>query len=297
MFHFDRLACERIDPVNLFAVNDPSTHLQRGAGHIGIEMVSGQSAATSVWASSPLKILVPHPRGPSVWAYLSSFGGGLVAGDQTNLTVQLGPRTRCFLSTQASTKVYRNPAGLPCGHQLKANLDHDSLLVLAPDPVQAFAGSGYAQRHEFHLAPGSGLVLVDWLSSGRTECGERWAFDSFRSRNDVFVGGERLLLDSLFLDGAQGKRQSAHRLGRFNCLALVLVVGKSLAHAAQTILAEIAKLPVTRRGSLVMSASPVRDGALLRIAGESVEEVGRAIHQRLGFVSDLLQDDPWARKW
>jgi urease accessory protein len=112
-----------------------------GSGGLEIDAVSGQSAVVSAWARSPLKLLIPRPRGPSVWAYLSSFGGGFVAGDQSNLDLRLGANTRAFVTTQASTKIYRNPKCRPCGHTLKANLGEGSLLVLAPEPLQAFAGS------------------------------------------------------------------------------------------------------------------------------------------------------------
>jgi hypothetical protein len=47
----------------------------------------------------------------------------------------------------------------------------------------------------------------------------------------------------------------------------------------------------------VASASPVRHGAILRIAGESVEQVGHELHHHLQFASAFLGDDPWARKW
>ena len=57
-----------------------------------IGLVAGASAVTSARATNPLKLLTPRPRGASVWAYTSSFGGGLVAGDQTclHLTVDDG---------------------------------------------------------------------------------------------------------------------------------------------------------------------------------------------------------------
>src|SRR6516225_8583049 len=102
---------------------DPSL---AGAGHLQIELSAGQSAATSVRANSPLKILVPKPRGPSVWACLSSFGGGLVPGDEISMALTLGDQTRCCLSTQASTKVYRNPNARPCGYHLQAQLGRGS---------------------------------------------------------------------------------------------------------------------------------------------------------------------------
>jgi urease accessory protein len=282
-------------------VNETATErapaIAPGHGGLEIALVAGQSAVTSAWASSPLKLLVPRPRGQSVWAYSSSFGGGLLAGDEIQLTLELATGSRCFLSTQASTKVYRNPRQRPCGHRLTASLAEDSLLVLAPDPVQLFAGSGYVQRQEFRLEQRAGLVLVDWCSSGRVARGERWAFTRFHSRNEVFVRGERLLLDSLLLDPAHGPLDAAHRMGRFNCLALVALIGEPVRAAAAQVLEEMVSRPIDRQASLVCSASPLADGALLRIAGEHTEAVGREIHRHLARISDLLGDDPWARKW
>jgi urease accessory protein len=283
--------------VKLAATTPDESRIAPGHGAIELALVAGQTAVTSAWARNPLKLLVPRPRGPSVWACLSSFGGGLVGGDEIQLTLRLAARTRCLLGTQASTKVYRNPRGRPCGHRLHASLDSGSLLVLAPDPVQSFAGSAYEQRQEFHLARDAALVLVDWCCSGRMARGERWAFTRFHSRNELFVEGERLLLDSLLLDPADGPLDGPHRLGRFNCLALVALLGAPLHDAAARLLADVQAQPVPRRGPLVCSAGPLRDGALLRIAGEHTEDVGREIRRHLAFLCDTLGDDPWARKW
>ncbi len=269
----------------------------KGQAALEVEMVCGESAVTSVCATSPLKVLTPRSRGQSVWACTSSFGGGLVAGDQTRLDVQIGPNARCFVGTQASTKIYRNPARLPSGHVTHATLGANSLLVFAPDPVQAFANSTYSQRQEFHLAPGAGLALVDWITSGRAACGERWAFHKFQSRNEVFVAGERVFLDSILLEQNADALAGAHCMGRFNCLAMLLLIGEPLEAAAKKLLEHVAAEPVARRAPLVSSASPVRNGALLRVAGESVETVGRELYRHLHCLSALLGDDPWARKW
>jgi len=264
---------------------------------LAIESVLGESTVTSAFATNPLKLLTPRSRGPSVWSYLSSFGGGFVTGDQTRLDLSLGPNTRCFFGTQAATKIYRNSGLRACGHETRAMLAESSVLVFAPDPVSAYADSTYTQRQEFRLAPGSGLALVDWLSSGRAARGERWAFSRFASRNEVFINGERVFLDSLSLGAADKLAGSPHRLGRFNCLGLLLLVGEPMRAAAAALLAEIATRPVGRRGALIFSASPVGDGAILRMAGEQVEEVGRELHRHLAFARKLLGDDPWARKW
>lgn len=334
-----------------------TTHYaEAGCAALDVELVCGESAATSIFATSPLKLLTPRSRGQSVWAYASSFGGGLVAGDQTRLDLHIGPGARCFMGTQASTKIYRNPAQLPSGHVTHARLEENSLLVFAPDPVQAFAGSVYTQRQEFHLASGAGLALVDWFTSGRAARGERWAFSKFQSRNEVWsipilpadeprdgartamsartpalefadsavrapakarrheqletatssaplgeekvkTFGERIFLDSLWLDQTDNALAGSHRMGRFNCVAMLLLIGEPVAQAAKQLLETISAQPVNRCAPLVSSASPVRNGALLRVAGESVEEVGRKLHRHLAFLSVMLGDDPWARKW
>ena len=325
-----------------------------------VESVSGQSAVTSAFASTPMKLLTPRSRGQSVWACTSSFGGGFVAGDETRLDLRIGRGARCFLGTQASTKIYRNPRALACGHVTQATIEENALLVFAPDPVQPFAGSSYTQRQTFRLGAGAGLVLVDWFTSGRAARGERWAFNRFQSRNEVWsaplhepdrragvspapagtaneplartrspgrrdarpalpdsrlraveslaarnergkerekIFGECLFLDSLLLDSATEPITSPHRTGRFNCFALVLILGEPLQPAASGLLAEVSASPVKRTTPLVASASPVRHGAILRVAGESVEQVGQELHHHLQFAAALLGDDPWARKW
>lgn len=232
-----------------------------------------------------------------MWAYTSSFGGGMVAGDRTRLDVTIDAGARCFLGTQASTKIYRNPACLPCSHELNAKVGENALLILAPDPVQCFAESSYEQRQWFDLHTSASLLLIDWLSGGRTARGERWSFQRYLSRNEIVRDGKLVLIDSSLLDLGDGALDGKFRGGRFNCLATVALIGPKFEAQAKEILEWVAAQPVTPRSDLIFAASPLREGLLLRFAGVSVEEVGRAIHERIGFVRELLDDDPWARKW
>jgi urease accessory protein len=280
------------------AMNDiPNAQHRAGDAALAVSMVHGLSAATTAWARSPLKLLTPRSRGESVWAYTSSFGGGMVAGDRTRLEVTIDSGARCFLSTQASTKVYRNPAQLPCSHELVARVADDALLIVAPDPVQCFAESRYEQRQQFQLGSSANLVLVDWMSGGRTARGERWSFQRYSSRNIIGRDGKKLLVDAMLLDAADGAVESKFRGGRFNCFATVVILGPRLQTFAKEILEWASEQLVAPRADFVFAASPLREGVLFRCAGVAVEQVGRAIHERLGFVRQLLEDDPWSRKW
>ncbi len=209
--------------------SSPPGHHRLGDAALAVSLVHGLSAATTAWARSPMKLLTPRSRGESVWAYTSSFGGGMVAGDRTRLEVTVDPGACCFLGTQASTKIYRNPAHLPCSHELIAKIDDDALLILAPDPVQCFADSSYEQRQHFTLSPSANLLLIDWMSGGRTARGERWSFHRYLSRNEIERDGRKVLIDALSLDSRDGALDSKYRGGRFNCLATVALFGPRLA--------------------------------------------------------------------
>lgn len=268
-----------------------------GQAAIAVEMVARQSAVTTAMATSPFKLLVPRPRGRSVTACTSNFGGGMVAGDTTRLEVRLESGTRCLLGTQASTKIYRNPARLACHHHTVADIGDQALLAFTPDAIQAFAGSIFHQHQTFRLGTGAGLVLVDWLSSGRPAYGERWAFEQFTSRNEVFLADQLIFLDSLRLDGAVSPLSGPFRTGRFDCLALVALLGSPLREAASAMVASAAAQPPPTRSALVWSVSPHPHGAILRAAGDSIENVSRLLQQQLHFLGDLLVDSPWSRRW
>jgi urease accessory protein len=267
-----------------------------GAASLAVDHIAGLSTVTSARSHQPAKLLVPVPRGPSVWACTSSFGGGLVAGDQTRLDIRLGSETRCYIGSQASSKIYRSPAARPTSHVTTATVGPGALLVFAPDPVQPFAQASYSQSQRFSLAPTANLVLVDWINAGRTARGERWAFHHYHSRNEIFLGPERMFLDTLVLNPADGPLTAAHRMGRFNGLATLTLTGPLLKPYASHILDEIAAQPAPRRAPLLLSASPLRDGVLVRIAGIQPEDIGHQLRHHLEFLQELLHETPWNRR-
>lgn len=275
----------------------PNVHAPSGSAALGVSIVHGLSTATTSWARTPLKLLTPRARGESVWAYTSSFGGGMVAGDRTRLEVSIDAGARCFLGTQASTKIYRNPGRLPCSHELTAKIADDALLILGADPVQCFAESVYEQRQHFDLSDSANLLLVDWMSAGRSARGEVWQFHRYLSRNEVQRGGKMVLVDGLLLDATDGVLADKYRGGRFQCLATVALFGPRLSEHVKGILDWCGAQPIQPNAPVMFAASPCREGAVVRFAGVSVEQVGLAIRERLGFVRELLDDDPWSRKW
>jgi urease accessory protein len=265
-----------------------------GRGRIEFSVVRNRTVVTRAYAESPLRLLTPRTHGSGAWVYSTTYGGGLVGGDVIDLAVRVGPGATALLATQASTKVYRSLR--PCTQRLTAAVEAEGLLIVAPDPVVCFAGAQLTQEQSIELAESGSLLLIDWLSAGRLARGERWAFDHYASRIEVFRAGNRLLHDSLLLSPAHGPL--AQRLRRFQVLATVVMIGPQLRTAAAAQLAALAAVPSARQPQLLCVGSPLGgEGALLRIGGASVEQVGRAVRALCCCIPSLLGDDPFARKW
>ncbi|MFS7984134.1 putative urease accessory protein UreD [Helianthus anomalus] len=45
---------------------------------------------------------------------------------------------------------------------------------------------------------GSSLLVVDWITSGRHESGEKWDFILYKSTNHIYMETKPLFLDTVF---------------------------------------------------------------------------------------------------
>jgi urease accessory protein len=271
--------------------------LSPGQGILELSLVAGRTAVVRAAATSPLKLLMPRRPGAAAWIYTSTYGGGLVAGDEFDLRLRLGSQTTCIIGTQSTTKVYKSPGGRVCRQTLAATVDDGALLVVAPDPVSCFTGARYEQRQRIEMHRGGALVVVDWFTSGRRCRGESWQMDGYASRLDIEFDGQHVLADAWRLSPDDGPLDSPFRLGRFHCAAALVLVGSQLAEAGSRLLASSAGLPIAPDGSLLEAGSPIPHGVVLRLLGETPEQVGRRLTDRLSFLASRLGEAPWSRKW
>jgi urease accessory protein len=247
------------------------------------------------YATSPLKWLTPRNHGSAAWVYASTYGGGLVDGDALCISIDVEPDAMALLSTQASTKVYRSPRGTSA--ETTARVAAGALLVSMPDPVVCFAGARYRQLQEFQLDEDASLVCVESLTAGRSARGERWAFEEYWSRLRVGCAGRLACHDALVLRSSDGPLLD--RLGRFDALATIVLVGPRVRQAGERLLAEHASAAPAREPARLFAAAPLAggDGCIVRMAGVSVEDIWRRVRECLTELPALLGDDPWAGKW
>ena len=271
-----------------------STPHAAGSAYLTFTRSGSQTVLTRAFATSPAKLIASNGRGETCWVYAATLGGGLVGGDAIQIHANVTAGSRALVTTQASTKVYRSlRRSTQC---LSATVEGDALLAVVPDPIVCFAGADFTQSQRYDLHSDASFVLVDWMTSGRHATGERWAFARYESRFDVKRGPQRVFLDGVVLE--PGLDSIAARMGRFDVLGLAIISGPLVADAACDLVRRVSATPVVRDASLVISAATLRDGgALVRIAGASVEHVGHTLRSHLAFLSPLVGDDLWSRKW
>jgi urease accessory protein len=264
-----------------------------GAGDLVFEKTDGGTVLRRAYARSPLKWVKSFHRAPAAWVYASSYGGGLVGGDSLRLRIRVGRKALGFVTTQASMKVYRSESR--AGQSLDARVERRGCLVWMPDPVVCFQGADYEQRQDFHLERGAGLVCYDALLAGRRSRNERWKFRRYLGRTRVFREGKPVFYDGLRLD--QGDGPLDRKMGRFNLTAYALVYGDPFRSRLESIFREECGGPLPRRPSILEYRARVGDeGLVWRWAGVDPEEVADRVRKKLGFLSEILGDDPWKRK-
>jgi urease accessory protein len=166
-------------------------------------------------------------------------------------------------------------------------------LIVLPDPVAPFRGARIEQSTEVRLGEGASALVVDTVTCGRTAHGERWNFERYASRTTLVTQGRVVLQDHLVLDPVHGALVA--RMKRFDAFASVFVLGPAFEEIARSVLGD--NPPTGAPDELIVGASPIAGGAVMRVAGRSVDTVSRLLRERFAALPGLLGDDPFARKW
>lgn len=275
----------------------------------------------------PLKLISSSkPTDKHITIFILSYGGGLVSNDRVDMKVVLEENVKMCLLTQGSTKVFKlRPGDTLTAQSMTVYLASGSSLVLLPDPVQPFASSVYKQHQQFHI-PKDGtasLVILDWISEGRSARGEQWELKDLTSRNEVyelghdnFPGGKRLLFrDSLILAGDEGSREDDEslksRMDGLVCICTLIVRGPKFANLSAHILSRFQSEPRIGKGGrgwnwdknkqdensmpkfkdITWSTSEVRGFVLVKVSGKEIEEVRRFLRDVLLEGKNVNADD------
>ena len=236
-----------------------------------MERVAGRSSLTRCRATAPLKLISPRQTRDAITVYTSTYGGGLVAGDDVSLNVSVDKGAALVLRTQAPTKVYHRHAGRGASQSLHATVADGATLAVLPDPVTCYADADYTQDQRFELNGGASLILLDAFTAGRAARGESWAFQRYRSCNVVLLNGREIAFDAVSLDRTLGPVAGPLTVGRFTVFATLLLVGPAAAAVVASLQRYIEATPLDHADPITLSFSSTPFGGQLRLATQSPE--------------------------
>lgn len=254
----------------------------------------------------PLKLISPRGLGqPCLSVFIMSYGGGLVGGDQIDLSVTIQKESKLSLLTQGSTKIFKQRGagatmqkGLRTvtSQTMRVVIEERGLLALLPDPIQPFADSSYQQYQSFEMHSSGNLILLDWVTSGRPARGENWTLSSFRSRNDIFeipsteesspAADKKLVLrDTSILNSNVARSMSPHE-----CFATLILRGPLLQEFSESVVMKFRNEERVRRPSAfrgnegrkeraTWTAGIVRGCCVVKVMGEKSEIVKELLRE------------------
>jgi urease accessory protein len=214
--------------------------------------------------------------------HLNNVSGGVLAGDQLALDVEVQAGAAAQITTTGATRLYRHRAGAEDSEQRASFTVGDAaLLEYLPDAVIPYAGSRHVQRTKFRLGRGSTLFWWEMLAPGRLAAGERFAFDRLRVQTEVYVGVHPVLREDYLLEPRHKELSATVRMFEYSHTASLCAIqeGRPPAfwRALEGRLNEIAR-ERTRHGHAVWGVSMLTsDGVIVRGLSKS----GCFIHETL----------------
>ncbi|XP_044495457.1 urease accessory protein D isoform X2 [Mangifera indica] len=250
-------------------------------GKLVVEKVRGKSTVTRSFSRYPLKFFIPNKVGSSetdaVWIYTLTYGGGIVS-------VRVGS---------------------------------GALLAVIPDPVTCFSTARYSQKQFFRVVSDSNLVIVDWITSGRHQNGEKWDFQLYKSTNNIFADGDQpLFLDTVLLEQG-GITNIAERMQDYQVIAMVILLGPKLKHIQNQVQENVKRMmseqlyapsiglsnhgkthsnhPLAKPNFIASCSAfgPKGIGVVVRIAAMTTESVYRFLQHQLAGMEPLLGVSPY----
>ncbi len=286
-------------PTDFSEVSESGVRLQRIAiiGHAAFALQGKNTRVVSIGSCAPLQLLAPRTGSEVGWLVMGSLGGGLLGGDCIHVDLHVQQGARAYVTTQASTKIFKSGGCGEVRQSLNVHMAPDAAILFAPDPVVCFAHADYQQEQNFYLHAASSLLAVDWFTSGRWQCGERWKFARYLSRQSVFINAAPILIDALELDNTMSNISNTIGFHAVNALATVICLGPRFTRAARVLLQRLHDMPIEPKDSVIFGISELADGFLLRVAGDSTENVGRFLQRELAQAAAVMGVELWLRKW
>lgn len=157
--------------------NDASLHW-RARLQLELQSLDGRTRLARSEHVGPLRVQRPfYPNGPEqAHIYLLHPPGGLVAGDQLGIDINLATNAKALVTTPSAGKIYNNITPRAQTQQVRLSVANDACLEWLPQETIVFSGAKARLDTEVHLSGDSHFIGWEIVCLGRPQGG--YGFDS-----------------------------------------------------------------------------------------------------------------------
>lgn len=261
-------------------------YIQTGCDRQHHTVVSRQYAAYPFRLSRVFRLETANPQ--RAYLYMMNASPGLLAGDDLQIDLQVGPRSQLYLTDQAATKVHSSPQPQQFAHvAYQIRVGPEAHLELVPEPLILFADAYLQQSLEVHLHPTSQVYVSDIIVPGRLARSEYYEFGEYRNRVRLrSLDGTLLVGDAMHLQGRGNPLRQSLFFARFPIMANIMAVLPTVDVPALLHQLEADSSVDSTRCWVGMSPLPNCSGLLIRAMAD---QVGTLQHYQQSVLNRIRQ--------
>ena len=218
------------------------------------------------------------------YVYIVSPSGGILQGDRYQIDIKLGNNTFAHVTTQGATRIYKMEKNY-ASQTINIILEEESYFEYIPDQIIPFRNSRFYQEVNLNVHDNATMIYSEVIVPGRVASGEAFEYDicyiKTEGRNQL---GKTRFMDVVKLDPMNKNLRAEGILGKFKVVGTTYIVTKeSYVKDLQYEISERIKgLEVNGKISGGTSILPARQGIIIRILGNSAEDVKKIIFNIVG---------------
>jgi urease accessory protein len=185
----------------------------------------GKTAIVKRRHLGPLTVQRPfYPEGDICHSYVLHPPGGVVGGDQLELTLQVEHDAHALVTTPASAKFYRS-SGATARQRQQFSIADDGILEYLPQDTILFDASKVNTTTRIQLAARARYAGWEILCQGRPASGEKYMSGECRQAYEIYRQGQPLLIERTRLQGNSKMQSASWGLAGYAVLGTMLVTG------------------------------------------------------------------------
>jgi urease accessory protein len=216
--------------------------------------------------------------------YIVSPSGGILQGDRYNIDINLGNNTIAHVTTQGATRIYKMDKNY-ASQIINIKVEKESYFEYIPDQIIPFRSSRFYQEVNLTVHDNATVIYSEVIVPGRVASGEAFDYDicyiKTIGRNQL---GKLRFIDTVKLEPGKLKLRGEGILNNFDVIGtFYIVTNESYVSDLYYRICEKLKLLETKgKISGGISILPARQGIIVRLLGNSSENVMKIIYDLLG---------------